>query len=292
MSDHLLRAISSDGSLRVCVAETTLLVEEIRVRQQSDPTATVAIGRLATGAALMGSLLKGAQRLALTVEGNGPLQRLLVEADAAGRVRASLKQPVAGLPPRQGRYDVAGAIGHAGFLHVLKDLGLKEPYRGMVQLQSSEVAEDLAYYFTVSEQTPSSLGLGVELDGAGRVAIAGGFLLQLLPQADPELAIRLEERIAGLPPTTRLLAAGGGPEKVLDRLLADIEYRLLAETPLQFHCPCSREQSRQLLALLGRDDLARLSDEQETVVVTCEFCRQTYRFDRPALAAIRASLAE
>ncbi|MDT8441161.1 MAG: Hsp33 family molecular chaperone HslO [Desulfuromonadales bacterium] len=291
MVDHLLRALSRDGSVRVCVAETTLLVEEIRARQQSDPTATVAIGRLVTGAALMGSLLKGPQRLALTVEGNGPLQRLLAEADAAGRVRASLKQPVAGLPPRQGRYDVAGAVGRAGFLHVVKDLGLKEPYRGMVQLQSSEIAADLAYYFTASEQTPSSLGLGVELDDAGRVAVAGGFLLQLLPQADPELAGRLEARIAGLSPTTRLLA-GGGPEQVLDRLLADIDYRLLAETPLQFHCPCSQEQSRRLLALLGRDDLARLHDEQETVVVTCEFCRQDYGFDRSALQEIMANLPE
>ncbi|MDH3998034.1 MAG: Hsp33 family molecular chaperone HslO, partial [Desulfuromonadales bacterium] len=163
MSDHLIRIISEDGAIRASIADTTLLCEETRRRQQSDPTATVAVGRLATAAALTGSLLKGQQRIALTLEGNGPLGRVQAEADALGQVRASLKVAVAGLPPRDGRFDVAGAIGRAGFLHVVKDLGLKEPYRGMVQLQSSEIAEDMAYYFTTSEQTPSSVALGVEL---------------------------------------------------------------------------------------------------------------------------------
>ena len=127
MSDHLIRALTLDGNVRVSVAITSQLVEEVRLRQQTDPTATVAVGRLVTAAALMGSLLKGEQRVGLTVEGNGPLQRLQAEADAHGKVRASIKVPAAGLPPRDGRFDVAGAVGHAGFLHVVKDLDLKEP---------------------------------------------------------------------------------------------------------------------------------------------------------------------
>ena len=163
MTDHLIRVLTLDGAIRVSVAATTALVEEVRLRQQSDPTATVAIGRLATAAALMGSLLKGDQRIGLTIEGNGPLQRIQAETDAHGRVRATAKVPRAELPPLDGRFDVAGAVGHAGFLHVVKDLGLKEPYKGTVQLVSSEIAEDLAYYFTTSEQTPSSVALGVEL---------------------------------------------------------------------------------------------------------------------------------
>ncbi|MDX9709201.1 MAG: Hsp33 family molecular chaperone HslO, partial [Trichloromonas sp.] len=164
MTDHLVRILSKDGSLRAVAAATTNLTESIRRRQGTDPTATVALGRLVAGAALMGALLKGDQRLALMIEGSGPLQRLHAETDAFGHVRGSIKNPIAGLPPKADRFDVAGAVGKAGFLHVVKDLGLKEPYRGMVQLYSSEIAEDLAYYLTTSEQVPSTVGLGVALD--------------------------------------------------------------------------------------------------------------------------------
>lgn len=290
MPDHLIRILTDDGSLRACAAETTSLVEEIRRRQQTDPTATVAVGRLATAAALMGSLLKGSQRLGLTIEGNGPLGKLQAEADAAGSVRATVKQPVAGLPPRQDHYDVAGAVGRAGFLHVIKDLGLKEPYHGLVQLYSSEIAEDIAYYFTTSEQTPSSVGLGVSLDAEARVAAAGGFLLQLMPDADPALAVELEARLQQLPPTTSLLRQGVSPGQLLDRLLHDRPYRVLGRTPLHFACTCSREQTGALLRTLGRQELERLMREQEVVTVTCEFCKERYSFDRSALEALQADL--
>jgi len=290
MSDHLLRILSEDGLVRACVAQTTGLVEEIRHRQQSDPTATVAIGRLATGAALMSSLLKGSQRLALGIEGNGPLCRLQAEAEACGTVRASLKQPTANLPLRQGQFDVAGAVGKAGFLHVVKDLGLKEPYRGMVQLFSSEIAEDIAYYFTTSEQTPSSVGLGVELDLQGRVAVAGGFLLQLMPGAPDELADQLENRIRALPPTTEQLRQGASPQQLAESLLHDIPLRILGKTPLSFACHCSHQQSAALLALLGREELTALMEEQQRVTVTCEFCREVYPFAQTELIAIRDRL--
>ena len=197
MSDHLVRLITRDGSLRACAADTTLLAEECRRRQQTDPTATVALGRVVTAAALCGSLLKGTQRLALIVEGNGPLHRLQAETDAHGRVRATVKVPVAGLPPREGRFDVAGAVGHAGFLQVVKDLGMKEPYRGMVQLATSEIGEDLAYYFATSEQTPSTVALGVELGREAEVAAAGGFLLQLLPGGAQLAALDIRAILAG-----------------------------------------------------------------------------------------------
>ena len=156
----------------------------------------------------MGSLLKGRQRLALSVEGNGPLQKLQAETDADGHLRASVKNPLCGLPPRAGRFDVAGAVGRAGFLHVTKDLGLKEPYRGMVQLYSSEIAEDLAYYLTTSEQVPSTVALGVTLGAEGEVAAAGGFLVQAMPGGDPALIPLLEKRLAELPATTVLLRQG------------------------------------------------------------------------------------
>ena len=290
MSDHMIRALTNDGQVRVSVAEATQLVEEIRRRQQSDPTATVAVGRLATGAALMGSLLKDEQRLGLTIEGNGPLKRLQAESDAHGNIRASLKIPVAGLPPRDGRFDVSGAVGQAGFLHVVKDIGLKEPYRGMVQLVSSEIAEDLAYYFTTSEQTPSSVALGVELGQEGEVAAAGGFLVQLMPEADDEVADKLTERLQTLPPTTTLLREGMSPAAIINQLLEGFPFQTLGETPLQFSCGCSLSQIYNLLRTLGKEELDLIIEEDGEANVTCEYCKEVYHVDGDALKEIRASI--
>jgi len=286
----MIRVLTLDGAIRVSVAATTFLVEEVRRRQQTDPTATVAVGRLATAAALMGSLLKGEQRIGLTVEGNGPLQRIQAETDALGHVRATLKVAYAGLPPRDGRFDVAGAIGHAGFLHVIKDLDLKEPYRGMVQLVSSEIAEDLAYYFTTSEQTPSSVALGVELGQQAEVVAAGGSLLQLMPDADETVVERLSEHLAKLPPTTRMLRQGLSPEAIAERLLESYPYRILGSTELKFTCNCSQRQTLNLLRTLGADELDRLIEEDGGASVTCEYCKEVYTVTADVLGQLRASL--
>ena len=290
MSDHMIRVLTLDGAIRVSVAATTALVEEVRRRQQTDPTASVAIGRLATAAALMGSLLKGQQRVGLTIEGNGPLQRLQAETNAHGQVRATLKVASAGLPPRDGRYDVAGAVGHAGFLHVVKDLGLKEPYRGTVQLVSSEIAEDLAYYFTTSEQTPSSVALGVELGQHAEVVAAGGFLLQLMPEADDSMADRLTERLAKMSPTTTMLSHGLTPEAIAACILEDFPYQILGSTALTFSCSCSQRQTLNLLRSLGAKELDRLIEEDSEASVTCEYCKEVYTVKCATLQEIRASL--
>jgi molecular chaperone Hsp33 len=290
MHDYMIRALTLDGAIRVSVAATTTLVEEIRRRQQTDPTASVAIGRLATAAALMGSLLKGRQRIGLTIEGNGPLQRLQAEADARGLVRATLKVASAGLPPRDGRFDVAGAVGQAGFLHVVKDLDLKEPYRGTVQLVSSEIAEDLAYYFTTSEQTPSSVALGVELGQQAEVITAGGLLLQLMPEADNSMADRLTERLTGMSPTTTMLSKGLTPEAIAADLLEDFPYQILGSTELRFSCSCSQRQTLSLLRSIGAEELDRLIEEDSEASVTCEYCKEVYTLKRETLQEIRASL--
>ncbi len=290
MSDHMIRVLTLDGAIRVSVATTTALVEEIRRRQQTDPTASVAIGRLATAAALMGSLLKGQQRVGLTIEGNGPLQRLQAETDAHGQVRATLKVASAGLPPRDGRFDVAGAIGQAGFLHVVKDLDLKEPYRGTVQLVSSEIAEDLAYYFTTSEQTPSSVALGVKLGQNAEVVAAGGFLVQLMPGADEALVDRLAELLAKMSPITTMLSQGLTPEAIAARILEDFPYQVLGRTELTFFCSCSQRQTLTLLRSLGTEELDRLIEEDSEASVTCEYCKEVYTVKGDTLQEIRASL--
>lgn len=278
MADHLVRILTGDGSLRASAALTTTAVDEICRRQGTDPTASVALGRLASGATLLASLLKGHERLALQIEGNGPLQRLQAEADGSGMLRASVRIPVCNLPPRDGRFDVAGAVGRAGFLHVVRDLGMKEPYRGMVQLVSSEIAEDLAWYLTTSEQIPSSIALGVTLDPHGAVAAAGGVLVQVLPGADPARIDELAERMRTLPPVSGLLRDGLDPAGVLAQLFAGIPYAEQLRYPLQFRCFCSRRQALQLLNSLGDEELLRRRQAQEETSVTCEYCKEVYRF--------------
>ncbi len=286
MKDHLVRILTNDGSLRAMAAVTTDLAGELCRRHRTDPTATIALGRLITGTALMGSLLKGDQRLALMVEGNGPLQKLHAETDAQGHLRASIKVPVAGLPPKEGRFDVAGAVGKAGFLHVIKDLGLKEPYRGMVQLYSSEIAEDLAYYLTTSEQIPSTVALGVTLGSEAEVSAAGGFMVQAMPESDESLIPLLEERLRALPPTTDLLRDGRQPLQILERLLEGIPFSVKTETALSFRCNCHRQQVMRMLQGLGKEELRELIEREEETIVTCEFCRQAYAFCRDELTSL------
>jgi len=286
MDDHLIRVVSPDGLFRAAAAVTTGLVRTICEKQQTDFTATVALGRLLTGGALLGCLLKGKQRLALAVEGNGPLGKMSVEADAEGRIRGTIRNPIAGLPPAGDHFDVAGAIGKAGFLHVWKDLGLKKPYQSMVQLQSSEVAEDLAWYLTSSEQVPSSIGLGVELDSTGQVAVAGGFLVQSLPPGNSEQIDLLTERIKVLPPTTSLLRQGLTPTEILTRIFGSSGFHVQQKIPLQFFCPCNQTQIEKMLIGLGRQELNSLLEGQEPVEVTCEYCRKHYTFNREQLGEL------
>jgi molecular chaperone Hsp33 len=286
MKDHLVRILTSDGSMRAVAAITTALVEETRRRQGTDPTATVALGRLLTGAALMGSLLKGEQRLALMIEGNGPLRKLHAETDARGHVRGSVKNPVSGLPLREGKFDVAGAIGRAGFLHVIKDLGLKEPYRGMVQLYRSTVAQDLAYYFTASEQIPSTVALGVYVEPDGSVSVAGGFMVHAMPGGDEALVPLLEKRLYDLPSTTTLLREGQGPLQILERLFSGVPFSVRATTDLFFRCSCSRQQVRAMLLGLEEGERRELAEREEETVVTCEYCKESYHFSKAELAGL------
>ncbi len=290
MKDYMTRLLTQDGSLRALAARTTLLAEECRRRHGTDPVATLALGRLVTGAALCGGLLKGEQRLGLIVEGDGPLRRLLAETDANGRVRASVKCPVSRLPATVADYTVSRAVGKSGFLHVVKDLGLKEPYRGSVRLQTGEIGEDLAYYFTVSEQTPSGVALGVCLGEGGEVTAAGGFLIQALPGSDEETVIAVERRLGELPPVTALLKRDLTPEGILAEIFQGIPLQQGETTALRFHCGCHRQRVRGILLALGREELQRLAAEENGATVTCEFCREVHTFSRDELLQMTAAL--
>jgi len=283
LQDTLWRVVSADKCFRGLVAVTTQIVTDVCTRQQTDLTATVALGRLLTGGALMAGLLKGRQRLSLAVEGNGPIGRMGVEADARGRLRGTIRHPVTGLPPRDDRFDVAGAIGKAGFLTVTKDLGLKKPYQSMVQLQTSEIGEDLAWYLSTSEQVPSCLGLGVEFNSAGGIASAGGFLVQTLPPELPEKIDTLVDRIKNLPPISSMLREKIAPPEILMRIFASETFATCESIPLVFFCPCSLDQIEQMLAGLGTAELLSMAEQQPTTSVRCEYCRTEYLFDAEKL---------
>ena len=286
MPDQLVRIMSNDGLLRATAAGTTHLVAEICQRQNTDPTATIALGRLVTAAALMGSLLKGNQRVALSIEGNGPLQKLQAESDAAGVVRGTIKQPHCNLPPKDGLYDVANAIGKAGFLHVIKDLGLKEPYRGMVQLTSSEIAEDLANYFLISEQTPTSVALGVTLDQQANVAASGGFLIQALPGCDEYLLDLLEKTLSQQHPVSTQLRDGSSPLEIISRAMTGIPFNIQTSYELHFNCNCSRYHVLNMLKTLPTTELAELALQSDDTSITCEYCKKTYQFTNTEIAEL------
>ncbi len=286
MNDHLLRITSRDGSLRAVAAVTTGLCETARQLHETDPTATVALARVVTGTALLGAMLKNDQRLAMIVEGNGPLQKLHAETDAAGHVRCSIKQPLAGLPPRNNRFDVANAIGQAGFLSVIKDLGLKEPYRGTVQLQTSEIGDDIAYYLTTSEQIPSSVALGVSLSAEATIQAAGGLLIQALPGCDETLLDSVESRLIAMPSISEQLQAGNTPAQIISSVFGEIPFTEHQQLPLTFRCNCSRKQVAGILLALGPEELRAAAAGDENVVITCEYCRKTYNFSPEEVAEL------
>jgi molecular chaperone Hsp33 len=236
-----------------------------------------------TGGALMGALLKTGQRLALKFEGDGPLGKILVEADSDGGVRGYVRAPNIDLPLKEGKLDVSGALGGNGLLTVVKDLKLKDPYKSIVKLRTGEIAEDLAFYFAESEQIPSAVGLGVYVNGKGTVSSAGGFLVQSFPPYDETAVDAIIQRIRQIPPITELIRQGRKPEHFMDILFEGIPFDVLETRELLLRCSCSRERVEQALFVLGRAEMMNLAEEQGEVDVTCEFCHKRFRLTKHEL---------
>ena len=253
MSDHFIRVMSRDGYVRALCAVTTELVAQACELHVTRPTASVALGRALTGGVLMGGLLDQDQRVALKFEGSGPLAKILIEADAAGGVRGYVGDPQVDLPLNaQGNFDVAGALGRAGFLTVTKDLRLKQPSQGIVQLCASEIAEDLASYLDESEQIPSAVGLGVFMDSAGRVACAGGFLVQAMPAPDDATLDHVIDNLKRLPSVSSLLMEGRTSAEILELIFAGVPFDELERREVRLNCDCSPEPMERALIALGR----------------------------------------
>jgi len=286
MKDEIVRGTAWDGGIRIFAARTTALVSELQRRQDTFPTATAALGRTATAAAIMGFMLKGQEKLTVQVKGDGPIGQIVVDANAEGQVRGYVDHPHVHLPSNSlGKLDVAGVVGRTGQLVVTKDLGLKEPYRGSVPILSGEIAEDFTLYFAESEQTPSAVGLGVLVETDNSVVHAGGFVVQVMPGLPEDRLAQLEQAVAAMPHVTALLDQGESPEGLIRFLVGD-DYAIHDSIEPYFHCFCSRERFERALLTLGRAELQAMIEEDGQAELHCHFCNEKYMFDAEELGTL------
>ncbi len=277
--DYIVRASAADGQIRVFAATTKDLVEKARKIHGTSPVATAALGRLLTGAAMMGSMMKGrADVLTVQVMGDGPIGSMTVTADSMARVKGFVQNPEVMLPASaEGKLDVGGAVGN-GMLRVIKDLGLKEPYVGETELISGEIAEDLTVYFATSEQTPSSVALGVLMNRDNTVAQAGGFIIQLMPDATEEVISHLEQKLTEVTSVSGLLSEGMTPEEILEYIFAGFDLKLLDKIPTSYYCNCSKARVEKALISLGAKELNAMIADGEPITMNCHFCDSVYTF--------------
>ena len=279
MQDYMIRATAADDSIRAFAATTRQMVEDARRAHDTTPVCTAALGRLLTGGVMIGSMLKEDKAfVTIQIRGDGPAGGLTVTADSHFHAKGYVNNPHVQIPLKpNGKLDVSGAIGK-GTLTVIRDIGLKEPYVGTIQMPSAEIAEDLTLYFAESEQIPSSVGLGVLVDRDWSVRQAGGFILQLMPGAGDEVIDRLEKKIAGLRSVTDLLEQGMLPEDILGELIGDFGLQITQKHEVSFACNCSRERIEKALISIGPEDVTEMIEEGKPIEVGCQFCGKQYRF--------------
>ena len=279
MDDYLIRVITTNKEIRALAVNSTKTVEKARTMHNTTPVATAALGRALSGGLLIGSLVKSGEQTSLSIRGDGPLKTILVESNQKGEVRGYVANPQVALQLNNlNKLDVASAIGN-GELVIRKNYLMKEPYEGKVRLISGEIGDDLSYYFTKSEQTPSSVGVGVLVDTDQSVKAAGGFLIQLLPDASEETIDRLEENINKIDSLSRLIDKGTSPEDLLDILLEGFDYRVMAKKNVGFKCRCSREQVKGIMTSLGEKELKKTLEDEGKIEIRCHFCNNKYEFN-------------
>ena len=289
--DEIVRMMTRDGTVKAMAITGRALTERARQIHKTLPVATAALGRTLMACSMMGDMLKGEDdSLTLRINGGGPLGTITAVSDSSGNVRGYVQNGQVDLP-RKGpaKLDVGAAVGRDGYLTVIRDLGLKEPYVGSVALVSGEIAEDLTSYFVESEQIPTACALGVLVDRDQSVLCAGGYILQILPGADGAVIDRLEEAVGKLGPVTEVLRGGADARALLERLLDGMEPELLERSPVTYRCYCSRERVERAIVSMGAKEIQDMIDAQGEAEVTCQFCDQVYRFSREELEALRES---
>ncbi|QUO33370.1 Hsp33 family molecular chaperone HslO [Coprococcus sp. AF21-14LB] len=279
MTDYIVRATAAGNQIRAFAATTKDTVEAARQAHNTSPVATAALGRLLTAGTMMGSMMKNeSDLLTLQIQCDGPIGGLTVTADNQGRVKGYVNNPEVLIHANaKGKLDVAEALG-LGILNVIKDMGLKEPYVGQTILHTSEIAEDLTYYFATSEQIPSSVGLGVLMNKDNTVRQAGGFIVQVMPFVEDAVVDRLEENIKKIDSVTAMLDRGYTPEQILQEVLQGMDVEFTDQMPAEFYCNCSKERVERALISIGRKELQSLISEGKEVEMNCHFCNRNYTF--------------
>lgn len=280
MCDYIVREMTADGFVKMAAIRSTDLVQRAASIHGTTPTATAALGRVLSAASLMGNMQKVEDgSVTLQVKGGGPLGTILCVSDSVGNVRGYVQNPAITLLEKYaGKLDVGAAVGTEGMLTVIRDLQMKEPYVGSVQLVTGEIAQDITAYFAQSEQTPTACALGVLIDRDQSVKVAGGYLIQLLPGAPDTIIDALEEGIRKAGPVTAMLEKGMSPENILETVCAGMELEILERTEVSYKCYCTRDRVKGALISLGRTELTEIARDQETIHVGCQFCDIDYSF--------------
>lgn len=288
MSDYLVKALAYNGTVRAYAARTTDTVGEAQRRHYTWPTASAALGRTMTAGVMMGAMLKGEEKITIKVEGDGPLGAIIVDTDAKGGVRGYVTNPQTHVDLNEhGKLDVRRAVGVNGTLTIVKDLGLREHFSGQVPLVSGELGEDFTYYFATSEQTPSSVGVGVLVNPDNTILAAGGFILQLLPGTEDDVVEKIEERLKQTPAISKLIQEGLTPEEILARLLGADNVKVLEKMPVEFRCTCSKERFSNAIISLGAQEIQEMIDEDGKAEAQCHFCNEKYHFSIEELEALK-----
>lgn len=287
MKDYIVRATAANGQIRAFVANTTAMVEESRRIHNTSPIVTEALGKLLTAGAMMGTMMKNdSDVVTIQIQCQGPIEDLTVTADSKANVKGYAKNPQVMLPlDKSGHLDVKTALG-LGVLTVIKDIGMKEPYSGQTILMTSEVADDLTYYFATSEQVPSSVGLGVHISKDNVVEQAGGFIIQLMPDATEETIAALEQKIREVKSVTAMLKDGLTPEDMLQKILGELGVTILDKVDTKYQCNCSKERVAKAIMSIGKSDIQSMIDDGKPIEVNCHFCNTNYTFNIDELKAM------
>ncbi|KAB2328829.1 Hsp33 family molecular chaperone HslO [Cytobacillus depressus] len=288
MNDYLVKAIAFNGQVRAYAVRTTETVGEAQRRHQTWPTASAALGRAMSAGVMMGAMLKGEEKITIKIEGGGPIGPILVDSNSKGEVRGYVTHPQTHFDlNEQGKLDVRRAVGTTGTLTVIKDIGMRENFSGQVPIVSGELGEDFTYYFVTSEQTPSSVGVGVLVNPDNSILAAGGFIIQLMPGTEEETISVIESRLKTIPPVSKLIEQGLTPEELLTELLGAENVKILEKQPVAFVCTCSKERFGNVITSLGAQEIQDMIDKEGEAEAQCHFCNEMYHYSKEELEELK-----
>lgn len=280
MSDYLIKSLAYNGQVRAYAARATETVGEAQRRHNTWPTASAALGRAMIASVMMGAMLKGDDKMTVKIEGGGPIGAIIVDTNAKGEVRGYVSKPNIHFDlNKNGKLDVARAVGTNGVLSVVKDLGLRDHFTGQVPIVSGELGEDFTYYFASSEQIPSAVGLGVLVNPDNTILAAGGFIIQMMPGVTDEVISSIENRLQEISPISTLIRNGLTPEEILEEILGKENMKVIDHMPISFNCHCSKERVENALISLGAEEIQSMIDEDGKAEAHCHFCKEYYHLD-------------